>query len=471
MSERFRVLVVATNAEQVPFPVYPVGASMVAAALDRAGFAVRGLDLAFADRAEESVAAAVGDFSPDLVGFSIRAVDNTSSESPRYYLSEIAALVGSARAATSAPIVLGGPGYSLFPQRILAEMEADWGIQGEGEAAVVRLARALARGGTPAAGDGIYRRRGDVVEGGPALSPLGADLWAPASYRHFPLGPLVSQGGTGSVQTKRGCCESCTYCTYPLLEGRSFRLRDPRAVAEDVSRVVEAGADYLYFVDSNFNLPGEHAVAICRDIAGRGLRIKWTAFVTPHRFRPEHAAIWAQAGSRSVEVGSESGSPATLLGMGKSHTPDDILAIDAACWAHGVAPAHYFVFGGPDETDDTVEQTLELITRLRGPVIATIALRIYPGTGLWRRALAEGTLSAETDLLRPAFYLSPRVDRDRLRERLFRFAAEIRNFFITGSTINLDREYLERLRRRGRTGPLWEYFVRGRGGVGAGKNP
>ena len=52
----------------------------------------------------------------------------------------------------AAPMILGGPGYSLYPERILELTGAEYGVAGEGESAVVELAAALARGERPAPG-------------------------------------------------------------------------------------------------------------------------------------------------------------------------------------------------------------------------------------------------------------------------------------------------------------------------------
>lgn len=455
----FRVLVIATNSERDPFPVYPLGASFVASALERAGVDVATLDLAFSENPAAQAALAAEEAAADLVAVAVRAVDNTTNLDSRYYLPGVSKVVGAIRGACGSPVLLGGSGYSLFPETILMGLQADYGIQGEGELTVVRLVAALRAGEGPVAGDGLYVLRDGVVEGAPPESFLAPAEWSAPDYRLFPLDPYLEAGGTASVQSKRGCPQKCCYCTYPFLEGRRLRLRDPRAVVEEVGRAVETGADYFYFVDNNFNMPAEHAREVCRELAARGSKTGWTAFVTPLGFPAALADDMAAAGCRSLELGSEGGCDTTLRGLGKSHTVTEIVDADRRLFEAGITPAHYFIFGGPGETADTMEETLAVIDRLHGVCVAMVGVRIYPGTSLHSRSIEDGVVQEGSDLLEPAFYISPAVDAGSVLARLTEFAEGHPRFFIAGREINQNQVVIDRLRSRGRTGPLWEFYA------------
>jgi radical SAM superfamily enzyme YgiQ (UPF0313 family) len=442
-----------------PFPVYPLGASFVASALARTGVEVVTLDLAFSENPAGEAGSAAEEAAADLVAVAVRAVDNTTGLDPRYYLPAIESVVASVREAGGPPILLGGSGYSLFPEKILQGFGADYGIQGEGELAITRLVAALRSGERAAAGDGLYVRMGGKVEGAPPSGRLAPAKWSAPDYRLFSLEPYLSAGGTAAVQTKRGCPQKCCYCTYPFLEGRRLRLRDPREVVRDVGRAIEIGADYFYFVDNNFNMPAEHARQVCRELAASEFAPGWTAFVTPLAFPAVLAEEMAAAGCRSLELGSEAGSDATLRELGKSHTVAEIVETDRLLFEAGITPAHYFIFGGPGETDDTIEETLSVIDQLNGVCIAMVGVRIYPGTPLHSRSISEGVLHEGRDLLEPAFYVSPAVEREKVLARLTDFAKDHPRFFIAGMEINQNQPVIDRLRSRGRTGPLWEFYA------------
>jgi radical SAM superfamily enzyme YgiQ (UPF0313 family) len=458
MATRFRVLVIASNVEKEPYPVYPLGASLIASRLEAIEAEVHGLDLAFADRPAEEAARAATDFKPNLIAVSVRAVDNTTFLDPRNYLPGCAEVVRAVKGACPAPVVLGGSGYSLFPEKILTRFGAEFGVCGEGEEPVARLVGSLRVGTEPSPGNGLYVHRNGSASGSPAERSLPLGSWSEPTYSLFPLEPYLRAGGTASIQTKRGCPEKCTYCTYPLLEGRQSRLREPEAVAGEVARVAELGADYVYFVDNTFNLPTSHAEAICRELSELRGGPLWTAFVTPRGFRPSLAEAMRRAGCASAEIGSEAGSAGPLLGMGKSHTPEDIRNADRWLSEVGVTPVHYLLFGGPGETRESVEETLALVDGLTGVSMAMLALRVYPKTVLFERACREGLDADRTDLLEPTFYLAPQLDPEAILSRLREFAATHPRFLISGLPDNVDRSILDRLRRKGRKGPLWDYF-------------
>ena len=84
-----------------------------------------------------------------------------------------------------------------------------------------------------------------------------------------------------------------------------------------------------------------------------------------------------------------------------------------------VACAQFIIFGGPDETAETVEEGLDNIAALECCVVFGFSgIRIYPGTPLHRRALAEGVVQKDESLFEPVYYIAPTVDKDWMDRRL-----------------------------------------------------
>ena len=105
------------------------------------------------------------------------------------------------------------------------------GVAGEGEELICSLTDALARGERPA--EPLMR----------APLHLAGSSIPSALYDPTILGFYQANGKMVSIQTKRGCPYRCSYCSYPVLEGKNYRLRDPEEVAAEVIRV---GAEYYY---------------------------------------------------------------------------------------------------------------------------------------------------------------------------------------------------------------------------------
>ena len=449
-----RVLLVSVNRETAPYPVAPLGISYVAAAARDQGHEVRVLDLCFSENVREDVARAVSGFSPRLVGISIRNVDNLVWPASVSYVGEIEAAVAAIRSASRAPVVAGGPGFSLYPEVLLARLSLEYGVVGEGEGPFCALARCLEDGKHPAAVPNLVRR-GEAARFAAAkeVGPLPGT--APArdlldNSRYLDL------GGMANLQTKRGCPFRCVYCTYPAINGSAVRLRAPADVADELSELVVHGAGHVFFVDDIFNWPHDHALGICDEIAARGIDPAWTCFATPAGMTPRLARAMKRAGCRGVEFGTDSGSSAMLRALGKPFGRDDIRAASLACREAGLPDAHYLIFGGPGETPETMGETFSFFDDLKPrAMLALLGVRIYPGTPLRAMALSEGSIREGDDLLDPRFYVSPAIGPERLQSAVAAHAKARAGWVVPGLGIRCDPLLLSALRRMGHRGPLW----------------
>jgi radical SAM superfamily enzyme YgiQ (UPF0313 family) len=209
----------------------------------RAGHDVELLDLTFARCPYRSALAAARRRQPELVGITIRNIDNCNLEHPVFYLPEIRDEVIRAvrEGAPAARIALGGAGLNIAPRAVLEFLGADFALVGEGEATMPGLLAALEDHRELAAVPGLLRagRAGaaTAARSEPCPRVLVEDLrHAPPSetFAWVDPRPYVARGAAYPVQTKRGCAQRCTYCAYNEIEGRAYRLRAPAAVADEV---------------------------------------------------------------------------------------------------------------------------------------------------------------------------------------------------------------------------------------------
>src|SRR5690606_9080615 len=129
------VLLVNPNREQMPWPAVPVGLCTVASASARAGHVVEQCELTFSRYPRSDVVARLELRSPDVVGITIRNIDNCNFEAPYFYLEEIRdSIVDSVRrTAPNAKIVIGGSAVNVSPSDVFEYLGADYAIVGEGE--------------------------------------------------------------------------------------------------------------------------------------------------------------------------------------------------------------------------------------------------------------------------------------------------------------------------------------------------
>ncbi len=136
-----RVLLVSASRGESREPVFPVGPAYVASALLREGAEVEVFDAGFHPSPLRSLRSAIERFPPDIVGLSLRYIDNAAYPRSRCYLPEYAGIVSEIRAASRAPILLGGSAFSLFPEDLMRILRAEGGTTGDGEDGMLRLLR------------------------------------------------------------------------------------------------------------------------------------------------------------------------------------------------------------------------------------------------------------------------------------------------------------------------------------------
>ena len=408
-----RVLLISENRCRDNMVPWPIGAACMASASRAAGHEVRGLDLMFSSDAAAEVAGAIEEFSPDCVGLSVRNIDNQDMKDNEFFMPAVREIAGVVRSSTSAPLVLGGAGFTIFPLECLRYTSSELGIVGEGEDSFVELLGRLESGAglEDVAGLALLRDgRGTLNPPGrpvpfretaapdrSAFSVAGYD-WVPGSAPPF----------LANMQARRGCPMRCIYCTNPTIEGREVRCRDAADVADELESLEkEHGLRTVLFTDSNFLFPPAYARELCARIVERELSIKWFATVNPMVYEPGLYGLMKEAGCIAVSLGNESGSDEMLRSLKKDFTASDVRKSAAAAREAGLIVNCFLMLGGPGETRESVEESIALMDELRpDAVIVTVGVRIFPGCELESIAVADGFISEEQDLLEPAFYLA-----------------------------------------------------------------
>ena len=398
-------LLISANTEKINMPTLPMGLGCVAKAVEAAGHTVDFLDLMTVTDWPALLRETISRSAPDIIGISIRNIDDQDSASPRFLLEKAREVVQVCRRHTAAPIVLGGAGYSIFPASVLDYTGADMGIQGEGEEALVMLLERLAASDPPTDVPGLYIK--------------GQGLQAPRRYTReldrFPLpGPELFDPGLAAdpnyylpIQTRRGCPLNCSYCSTSTIEGKVIRRRSPQEVIGALSRWRAAGFSRVYFVDNTFNLPEHYAQALCEQITAAGLDIRWRAILYPGQVSEKLVRAMARSGCRDVALGFESGFQPILDALNKRFSLDDIRRASRLLADHGIARMGFLLLGGPGETRETVLQSLAFADSLNLEAVKlSVGLRIYPYTALARLAMQEGVIGPDDDLLQPRFYIA-----------------------------------------------------------------
>jgi radical SAM superfamily enzyme YgiQ (UPF0313 family) len=433
------VLLISTNRNRNPVTVMPFGACLVAEAVEKDGHNVKFLDLMQERNSEKAINRILDAFTPDVIGMSLRNIDNNDMKTPAAFYRELKPLMDSIRKKTSAPVVLGGAAMAVMPEHFLRFTGAPFAVLGSGEVVFPILLSAIAGNGKtheiPGVGwieNGIYRENKRIHASGSDKCHV------PDFGKWIDVNAYKSQIAAAPVQSKTGCSFKCVYCTYPVCEGQTYQCHDPESVADAVEKLVSQGFTDIEFVDNVFNVPYWHALEVCNAIASRktGARLQ-TVELNPGFIDEKLLTAMEKAGFTAIGVTAESASDPVLEGLGKNFTSIELKKAAMAIRNCHIPCLWIFMFGGPNETKDTVNETIKFAEKYVRPgdaALLSFGIRIYPGTELENVARKEGSLNVQRELmLDPVFYVSPGIDAQWLEARLKEAAGSNMNFICPGS--------------------------------------
>ena len=408
-----RILLIATNRHQrlmsrMDARPLPIGMAYIAGHLDPERHQLKTLDLMFAEDYLAAVERAVNAFQPELVGLSLRNLSNHSYLDPQWALPVAKAVIDRVRELSAAPIVCGGPAFSLLPKECYAYLEPDLGLAGDAGETFAELAGRLEIG-EPGYFDLpglVYREQGQIRYNGLRCA---SDFAKPPRFDDLDMDKYQRAGFGIGILTKLG---DFSYPTAPGAEPPPSAWRVIRPVDEVVREVREMQQRYglrkVFFIDNGFNVPLAHAKELCRALIAADLKIHWNTPMAPYGCDAELVSLMKQAGCALVLMGNRQGDGHDGISLGERLEP--LRETCLLCEAGGL---HYTIsqrFGEPGETRQSVKEKLDFLRQLR-PALANlrVGVSLLPGAKEAQLALAEGLIADEAELIKPTFYLAPAV--------------------------------------------------------------
>jgi radical SAM superfamily enzyme YgiQ (UPF0313 family) len=405
-----KVLLVQSHLGRIKFatPLFPIGLSYIATVLkDKHKVKILDLNMWELPVANEKLEKEMADFSPDVVGISIRNIDTTYRSDIFYHFKTIKPTTELIKQVKpDVKLLVGGAGFSIFAQKIMERIpEFDFGIYLEGEKSVPEL---LDNIDSPENVKGIYYRRNGAVQftGFTELPDFSkvpmprrdADLIDIKQY----IGQMDNNIG---IQSKRGCMLNCIYCGYPFLSGRNYRIRSPESVVDEIEYLVRLGIRKFTFVDNIFNVPVSHASEICEEIIKRRLDIEWSAWFDIKNTNEELLRLAKKAGCRHFGFSPDGATNKALSVLKKGITEEDLEEnLKIVKKIGGIRAGYNFFFVLPETGIRNLIKTLIYYFKIpillfgRGGVFLSW-IRIEPYTEIHRIAVEKGFLAEETDLL------------------------------------------------------------------------
>ncbi|MBF0567496.1 MAG: cobalamin-dependent protein [Nitrospirae bacterium] len=392
----------------------PLGLCYLASVLRLNGFTVSILDMHQNAKLPEDIISECRKLRPKILGI--------TSTTPTYPNAELIARL--AKAFNSNVVtVIGGAHATCLPDECLKSGAFDYVCVGEGEYTLLELTEALVR----KTGDALtipglvtLDSNGDIQSNGvrERVSDLDSIPW-PARD----LLDLDSYYQKGSIISSRGCPFNCNYCACAVISGRTYRTHSVNYVLNEIQAVsAKYGYKYFDFHDDCFNLDSQRVFELCSEIKNRKMEIEWGCFCRAAQFTPTMAKAMAGAGCKVIQFGVESGNQTVLTKIKKSTTLKQIEdAVIAANEAKIKQIVCGFIIGHPQDTEDTVTDTINFGLRLSelGATRLTLSLLTpYPGTEVFLNMKQYGITLLEEDWEKYTFSRVVMETRNLPKERL-----------------------------------------------------
>jgi len=403
---------------------FPIGLAYIVSYMKHKGFSVHSLNLCHSD---EPVAQQLSKCIED------KKIDAVCTGSMSFYWNEVSEVVEAAKKINPKIItVVGGALITSGPKLAMENMNIDYGVIGEGEITMAELAVALISGEDINKVKGIIFR--DNAGGFKVTMPREAIMnldslpfpdyesfefgkWLSIKWMKPPVGGLLfdinEEKMLYDIITSRSCPFNCTFCYHPL--GQKYRQRSLDNVFQEIDYLVEKyNINLLNILDELFSLDEKRLYAFASRI--KNYNIRWMAQMRADNVSEDILKALKDSGILTLGIGMESMSDKILKSMKKHVKKADIeraykLALDT-----GVRAGGNLIFGDPEETEETVKESLDWYKSHPEYNISLGLILAVPDSKVWRYAIERKLIGDKIQFIKKRF---PVINLTRIADRKF----------------------------------------------------
>ena len=394
--------------------VVPQGVYYIAALLKKHAYDVEILNWHDINKTPDKIKHHLLQKNPDIIGFSILQAN-------RWGAIEIARIAKQIN--PDIKIVFGGIGATFLWHHFLTHFpEIDYVAIGEGESSFLNLIQCFDEGKIKEIEKikGLaFRKAGQAVRNEDAELICELDqLPIPAQYFSYQ-----------HVSLTRGCAGKCNFCGSPQFWGHRVRFHSPDYFVAQLEFLYQHGNRFFYFSDDTFTINKQRVIEICKKIIQKKMEINWAA-ISRVDLIDEDIIYWMRkAGCIQVSYGVESGSEKIRRFLRKNISNRQIQAAFELTQKYGIMARAYFIYGCPEETWDTIQESIDLINEIKPLSTIFYILDIFPGTALYDDYRQRFNQTDDIWLSRVEDILYFETDPSLSRELILAFGRKLRSSF------------------------------------------
>ncbi|HEU4879314.1 MAG TPA: radical SAM protein, partial [Gemmatimonadaceae bacterium] len=401
----------------------PIWAGLIATFVRRRGYSVEIIDAEADELAPVEIAERVAMIDPKLVV--IVVYGHQPSASTQNMTGASLACTAIRERVPRVRILMVGGHVAALPERTLAEEACDFVAHDEGLYAIVDLLEAARQGDTDRTkirglsywGEGRIRQ---IRSNGAA--PLVRDLEESMPGIAWDLLPMkryrahnwhcfghLEREPYAAIYTTLGCPYKCSFCCIqaPFKAGEkeiglketvnSYRFWNPQRVIEEIDLLVDKhGVRNIKFADEMFVLNVRHVSAICDLIIERGYDLNIWAYARVDTVKDGMLDKLKRAGFNWLAFGIEAANDRVLSDVDKRYEIEQVYDTIARVKATGINIIGNYIFGLPEDDLESMQETLDLAIELKTEFANFYSAMAYPGSPLYRQAIASGWRLPET---------------------------------------------------------------------------
>ena len=194
-----------------------------------------------------------------------------------------------------------------------------------------------------------------------------------------------------SLYTSLGCPFKCTFCCINAPFGKpSFRYWKPEFIIREFDKIAKMGIRNIKIADEMFVLNENHFMRLCELIIERNYDFNIWAYARVDTVKEKYLETLGKAGVKWLALGIESGNKAVRTDVVKGRFEDiNIYDIVKKVQGHGIRVMGNFIFGLPEDTLGTMQETLALAIDLQCEMVNFYCAMAYPGSKLYELAIQE----------------------------------------------------------------------------------
>lgn len=403
--------------------IMPIGLYYIASYLLENGHKVSLINGHNVSYSKEYFCQLIQEEKPDVVGFSVFNANRVNALKGVKWIKHINRQIIT---------IFGGVAATFMAEDFLTYCkELDYVVCGEGEITLLELVNCLqSKDRNIEQIKGLAFRQKDEVIFTPSrgfISDLDS-LPNPAKYFTY-----------NHVLLSRGCPYNCSFCASPRFWQRRCRFHSPAYFVEQLKLLYSKGVNFFYVSDDTFTFKKEYVLEVCERICKEKLPINWFAISRVDALDEEIVKAMRKAGCIQISFGLESGSLKIRNIFNKHIKEEDAVKSFYLCKKYSILPRAYFIYGSPGENEQTIEETLNLIEKIKPINSIFYILHLFPGTKLYDEFRTKNLIKQESLNKNPEDILYFELDPNLTKTDILRFGKKLRNYFYS----NLPRYVLD----------------------------